>query len=285
MVRRGNAVLPHRHPAGLRDLAAHFGGRQYAAVAGLGALAQFELDHLDLIVRGRLREFVGAEAAVGIAAAEITGADLPDDVAAHLAVIPAEPALPRVMREAAALGAAIERTDRVGAQRAEAHGGDVEHGRRIGLGTVGAADHDPERLDGMGPWRDRVAQPLVAVSINVVLRAEGPLVEDILRALIDDRALVAAERHPGLIVLEEILPHLRPDLFQQEPQMRRDRIVAQDRVPLLDEVHGAQERQAAGRQERDRQIWQQARLAQYQRDEKRGHEDRGRVDDEPRREG
>ena len=95
---------------------ADLGRRQYAAVARLGALAQLELDHLDLrIGRGR-GEALGREAAVRVAAAEIAGADLPDDVAAVFAVVGAEAALAGVMREAAELGALVQRADGVGAR-------------------------------------------------------------------------------------------------------------------------------------------------------------------------
>src|ERR1700752_3124584 len=100
-------------------------------MAGLGALADLELDHLDLVVGGDLGEQFGIEAAVAVAAAEITGADLPDDVAAVLAVIGADAALAGVMRETAALRAGIERAHRVGAERAEAHRRYVEDRRRI----------------------------------------------------------------------------------------------------------------------------------------------------------
>ena len=75
-------------------------------MAGLGALADLELDHLDLVVAGDAGEFVRIEGAVAVAAAEIAGADFPDDVAAVLAVIGADAALAGVMGEAALLGAA-----------------------------------------------------------------------------------------------------------------------------------------------------------------------------------
>jgi hypothetical protein len=48
------------------------------------------------------------------------------------------------------------------------------------------------------------------------LRAEGPLVEHHLGALIDERALVARKRQAVLVALEEVLPHLRPDLLQMK---------------------------------------------------------------------
>src|SRR5471032_969955 len=88
-------------------------------LAGLGALAELQLDHLDLLVGRCFGEFVGAESAVRIAAAEIARADLPDDVAAPLAVIGAEAAFAGVVREAAELGAAVQRPAGIGRQRTE----------------------------------------------------------------------------------------------------------------------------------------------------------------------
>jgi hypothetical protein len=44
-----------------------------------------------------------------------------------------------------------------------------------------------------------------------------------------------------LFVLEEILAHLRPDFFKQITQMRCDRVIAQNRVPGLEEVDRAQQ--------------------------------------------
>ena len=52
----------------------------------------------------------------------------------------------------------------------------------------------------------------------------------------DDGAPVAAERHAVLLVLEEVLPHLRAHFFEQEAQMRRDRIVTQHRVIGLQQI-------------------------------------------------
>ena len=114
VARRRDAVLARRHAADRRDLGRDLGAGQHAAMAGLGALAQLELDHLDLLVAATAREVLGREAAVEIAAAEIAGADLPDDVAAHLAMIGAEAAFAGIMREAALLGAGVQSADGVG---------------------------------------------------------------------------------------------------------------------------------------------------------------------------
>ena len=84
-------------------------------MAGLGALAELQFDHLDLVVGGDLRRIVReSKQPSGRAAAEIARADLPDQVAAVLAVIGADAALAGVMGEAALSRAAVERADRVG---------------------------------------------------------------------------------------------------------------------------------------------------------------------------
>src|SRR5262245_8221765 len=92
----------------------------------LGALREFDLDHLDLRLARHCRKVVRVERPIFIAATEIAAADLPNDVAAKLAVIRAQPALAGIVREAAHLGALVERTDGIGAARAEAHGGSSE---------------------------------------------------------------------------------------------------------------------------------------------------------------
>ena len=166
-------------PRDARDLAADLGGRQHAAVAGLGALAELQLDHLDLRRWPRPRRTSRREKVPSrVAAAEIARADLPDDVAAVLAVIGAEAALAGVVGEAAHLRALVERADGVGAERAEAHGRDVEHGGRVGLRAVRAADRrrGTARRDG-GLGAIEWLHPLEAVVVDVVLRAERPLVE------------------------------------------------------------------------------------------------------------
>src|SRR5260370_35236552 len=94
MARRRDAVLAHRHPARQRDLLADLGRRQHAAMARLGALAELELDHLDLRIGGAGGELLGRESAVGIARAEGARAQLPDDAAAVLAMAGADAACP-----------------------------------------------------------------------------------------------------------------------------------------------------------------------------------------------
>ena len=69
-------------------------------MTGLGALADLGFDHLDLVVGYDAGELMGIERTVAVAAAEIAGADFPNQVAAILAVIWADAAFPGVMGEA-----------------------------------------------------------------------------------------------------------------------------------------------------------------------------------------
>ena len=215
-------------------------------MAGLGALAQLHLDHPDLRVAGGRGELFRVEGAIGGAAAEIARSDFPDQVAARLAVIGAHPAFARVMGKAAEAGAAVQRPDGVGRQRAEAHRRDVEHRGIIGLAAGRAADPQAEAFAGRGFGRDRMVQPFEMAVIDIVVGAEGPLVELVLGPLVDDGALVARKRHAALVVLEEILPDLGPDILQQEAQVPDDGIVAQDRVPGLEQVPDTDQRQGQG---------------------------------------
>ena len=99
--------------------------------------------------------------------------------------------------------------------------------------------------------RDRMAEELVALRVGVAQRSERPLVEHHLGALIDDGALRARERQPVRLAFEEILPHLRADLLEDEAKMRRDRIVAQDRVPGLHEIAQAERGERAEQKRAD----------------------------------
>src|SRR3546814_6357845 len=97
----GDAVLSFGHAARRRDFGADLRARQHPAVPGLGALAQLDFDHLDLILRGAIAEAFGVEPPHLVAAAEIAAAEFPDDVAAVGAVIGAETALAGVVIEVA----------------------------------------------------------------------------------------------------------------------------------------------------------------------------------------
>src|SRR5262249_6512632 len=147
-------------------------------------------------------------------------ADLPDQVAAVCAVILADRALSGVVRETAFLRAAVEREDRVRRQRAEAHRGDVEHARAVRLRAARArADGHSEVVRRDFRRRERVIDPLVARGLNVELRTEWALVGIALRALVHDRTLLARERRPLVVALDEVLADLGPDALEQEPEV------------------------------------------------------------------
>src|ERR1700754_3866311 len=254
-------------------------------MAGLGALADLELDHLDLVVGRDAGELLRIEGAVGaVAATEIARPDLPDDVAAVFAVIGADAALPGIVCKTALFRAGVQGTHRVRAERAETHRGDIEHRCRIGFGAIRTADGDAEFFRCIRPRRHRMMHPFVALGVDVLLGAERPLVEHHFRALVDQRAGIAAERHAVLLALEEILPHLRPDLLEQEADMRRDRIVSQDRVILLQQIAEAQKRQAAEDQDRDDDDIDELVVVYPDADQQHRHHAADRENDEARRE-
>jgi len=136
------AVLVHRHATCRGDLRGDLVPRQNAAVARLGALAQFHLDHLHLRIHRLLDEALRIEAPLFVAATEVTAAQFPDQVTAVLAVITADAAFAGIVGEVAELGTTIERADRVGAERAKTHRGYVEDRRAVRLAALRTADAD-----------------------------------------------------------------------------------------------------------------------------------------------
>jgi hypothetical protein len=248
----GDTQSPQRHAPRLRDLGRDLGGGQDAAVAGLGALGELHLDHLHLGV-GRLRlEPVGVEGAVGRAAAEVARPDLPDQVAPAFAVVAADRPLARVVREAAHLRAPVQREDRVRRQRPEAHGRDVVERGGIGLPAGRVADQDAGVVAVEVPGLDRMGEPGVAGVVDALLRAEGALVLHPLRALVDDRPLLARERLLVAVAFDEVLADLGADAFEDEAHVAEDRVVPEDRVPRLPHIVDPDEgeaREDGGRKE------------------------------------
>ncbi len=249
MARRRHAVVPHRHAAGGRDFRAHLGRRQHAAVARLGALRELDFDHLHRRLARVLHEPLLAEAAPLVAATEVAGADLPDQVAAVFQVVRGNGAFAGVMVEAAAPRPLVERTDRVGRQRAETHRRDVEHTGRIRLCRVGA-DGDAEVVRIHLGGRQRMIDPFVVHAVHVLLAAERHHVHHALGPLVHQRALLARERHLGGVAFDEVLPDLRPHRFQPVAEMRQHRIVAAQGAAGLQQIPGAQQRQCAEQRRR-----------------------------------
>ena len=144
-------------------------------MAGFGALAELELNHLHLWFACVGSELVGVEGAVVVAATEVAGGYLPDQVAPVYAVVHGDRTLTRVMRKVAPLGALVERQDGVGTQRSEAHRRDVEHAGRIRLGRV-LTNGDAKVMRADFGGRHRVVHPLIAFGMHIQLGAKGPLV-------------------------------------------------------------------------------------------------------------
>ena len=143
-VRGGAGAVPiTRDAAGLRDLRADLRPRQQAAGAGLGALTQFDLDRANLRTpRDGLLQPRHAEAAVGLTAAEVAGADLPDQLPS-VEVIWRDAPFAGVVQAAGDLCPAVERFDRRAAQGSEAHARDVDDRRRTERlrASAGHAEH------------------------------------------------------------------------------------------------------------------------------------------------
>src|SRR5262249_10023455 len=111
-------------------------------MARFRALTQFQFDHLDLITGRGFGKPLGAEGTVAVAASEVAGANFPDDVAAHFAMIGTETSFTGTVGESAKLGTAIERAHGIGTECSEAHRRNVEDRCRIRLAAIGAPDGD-----------------------------------------------------------------------------------------------------------------------------------------------
>ena len=252
VVGRADAVHTHGHAARCGDFRRHLGAWQHPTVAGFGALAELELDHLDLRVQCVGGEALFAEAAVVVAATEVAGADFPDQVTAVHPVVLADRTFSGVVGKVAAFGAAVEGQHGVGAERTKAHRRDVEHAGAVGLGATGAAraDGQAEIMRSHHGGRHGMVDPLVADGVDIELGAKGPLVAVALGALVNQAALLARKRRGFVVAFDEVLADLGTDEFQQEAQMPDDRVVAQHRVAALVGVTPTQAHQKQAHQAR-----------------------------------
>ena len=245
MAGRRHAIDAHRNVAGLCDFGGDFRGRQHAALTGFGTLAELNLDHLDLIRGGRFRELFGGKLAFVVATAKIARADFINQVAAAFAVVTADPAFACVMGKATHARAIVQRQDRIGRQRAKAHGRDVVDREVIGLRAIGAADGHAEILILDFDRTDRVGEPLIAALIDALFRAKGAFILNVFGALVDDGASIAGKRHLFVVSLKKVLTNFRADHFKEIPHPTEQREVPQNRVFRLDRIQEAQQRQNA----------------------------------------
>ena len=236
---RRDTVLAHRHIAREGDLGRHLGRWQHAAMSGLGALRDFDFDHLDLRVGGLTGEVLRRELSMRGAATKVARTQLPDDVATEFTVIRRQGALTGVVRKATELGATIQGADGIGRERTETHGRDVEHRGRIRHTTLRAADADAKTLGTGMAWCHGLAQPLAVLVVDRLDGAEATLVVLPLGTRIHQGTLIARERQLGFIVFQKILAYLRPDVFQQKTAMTDQRVVAQDGVMGLHHIGAA----------------------------------------------
>src|SRR5690606_13232867 len=108
-VRRGaDAVDALGHAARVRDVGGDLHAREDAAAAGLGALAELDLDGANRAALARFEELLEAEAPGHVARAEIARAELEDELAA-VEVMARDAALARVVERAGDVRAAVER--------------------------------------------------------------------------------------------------------------------------------------------------------------------------------
>src|SRR5882762_5172571 len=97
------------------------------------------------------------------------------------------------MSEASYSGAGIHRLNRIGAQRAKAHGRYVEYAHVVRVFAVFASEADTRvMIQGMKvKWFDGVGHPLISFGIDVELRPEGSRIDLLFGALINYGPIVA----------------------------------------------------------------------------------------------
>lgn len=209
-------------------------------------MADLDFDHPHL---RRLRlggEAFRVEAAIGSATAEVAAAQFPGQVAAVFPVIRTDAAFAGVMGEVAEFGTLVQRTNGVGAERAEAHGRDVEHRGRVRLSALWAADDDAE-IARVAQRRGshRVADEFETRLVHIDQRAEGFVGAFILGPGIDQRALGSGEGQGVAVGFEQVLPDLRANTLHQITNVAQDRVVAPHRVRALQQVEQAHQTQDA----------------------------------------
>ena len=239
-----------RNAASLRDLRADLRLRQQAAGTWLGALTQFDLDRANLRTpRDGLLQPRHAEAAVGLTAAEVASADLPDQLPS-VEVIWRDAPFAGVVQAARDLRPAVERLDRRAAQGSEAHARDVDDRRRAKRLRASArrAEHFRarnralrvvRRVAGHGRLqRKRIVldDEVIGLLLHVLVGAEPEGGVLLLRGRIHPPPLVAAEWSLLVVVRHDVLTELRANGLKPVAEVPDDREVPEDRVLALQQV-------------------------------------------------
>src|SRR6185312_636493 len=141
--------------------------------------------------------------------------------------------------ETAALGAVVERANRIRRQRTETHCRDVEHAGRIRLLAFGPADADAKIVAVDFGRRQRVVDPFVLRGIQIEFAAERALVLDVFRTLVHERAFGMRKRHMVGVGLNHVLAQHRAEEFEKRADVRGDRKIAPQRALALEHVGDA----------------------------------------------
>jgi hypothetical protein len=216
-------------------------------------LAQLQLDGTDRGLVDPRHQSLEAEGAVLVAAPEVAGADLPDQVST-LEVVRRDPTFTRGVQGAGAGSPQVQRADGGPAERAEAHPRDVDDRHRPeGVAPMpGPAEHlgrgqragrvGVRLLVGRRGQRegDLLDDQVVLGGVEVVVGAEAERRVAQLRRGVDPSALVPAERLLVVVVGDDVLAELGADAFEDEPQVPDHGEGPQDRMALLQQVVGGQ---------------------------------------------
>ena len=251
--RRALHILPLGYASDARDLGVHLGPGQMPTEPGFRTLAEFELDRAHRRGLHHLAQPVQIETALGVPAAEIAGTDLQHQITA-LAVMIRQPTLTGVVPATRQLHTAIQRLDRLRAQRTEAHRGDVDH--RFGAERMPSAARPAEHLC-TRQGRGKVVQVGIRGDLgeralldhrevqllHIVVGAEPEVVVLRLRRGVHPAPLVPAER-PFLIVgADDVLPQFGTDRLQRVPGPGEQREVVPQCVFALQQILDRQPRQ------------------------------------------
>ncbi len=123
----------------------------------------------------------------------------------------------------------------------------------------------------------RMVDPLVVHRISAAQGAERHRVHLVLCALVDQRALLARERHVFQVALHEVLADLRTDRLQPVTEVRHHRIIAAQRAAFLQQVPGPQRHHRGSQADAPVPGWPDRGQPQAYRE----HQDGEQVDDIP----